>query len=709
MRTLSAVVVGVLMAVLLVPDTARAQGDELWVRQLKFTGNQAIDGQTLQSFIATTNSSFFASSPVLRWMGLGAKRVFNQRDFEADVERLKLLYRKSGFLDVAVDTVLRRTAENVYITFVIEEGPPVVVREIDIPGLDTIANSKSLTRDLPLRLGDPFNRFLMQASADTIARRLQDRGYPQAEVYLNFSVNTGQRTAKVGMDVYPGTRSVVGDVRVEGTARVDSSLVRSLLTTSRGQRYSREELFRSQRNLYRSDLFRYVAVGVDTQAYRLDSDTVPINVRVIEGRFHRVRWGAGYGTDDCIRLGAGWTARNFLGHGQILDLSGRLSKIGVAPPTSALENSICQSLAFDPETGEGDPFSQKLNYNTTLSLRRPAFLSPKNTAAVSLFAERRSSPRVFLREEFGASLSLARITSSRLGIDLVYRWANGVTEASDVNFCAYFNTCQRADIDELRRRQNLGTFTVRGTMPRANNPINPSRGYIAKLEGTLSSSILGSSSLQEFVRFIGEISWYHPIKRGYVLSWRVRGGILFAPRITLASGTDAFIPPDQRFYGGGPNDVRGFNRNELGPVVYVIDSADVVIGPGGGIDPGSLDRARVEATGGDMLTVGNLELRMPTGIWPQLRFALFVDAGSVWVRNPAAKAPFKLRITPGVGLRLNTPLGPARLDVAYNPYDFPPGRLLGSTPGGDLIVLQEDFQRSRSRGYTIHISVGQPF
>ena len=170
----------------------------------------------------------------------------------------------------------------------------------------------------------------------------------------------------------------------------------------------------------------------------------------------------------------------------------------------------------------------------------------------------------------------------------------------------------------------------------------------------------------------------------------------------------AWLRTSQRFYAGGPNDVRGYRRNELGPVVYVVDSASVV-DSNGMLDPAALQNARVEAVGGNMLAVGNVELRIPTGIWPRLRLALFIDAGSVWVRDPAALAPFRLRITPGVGLRLNTPLGPARLDVAYNPYDFPPGRLLGSTPSGDLVELSDDFQRARNRNFTIHVSVGQPF
>jgi outer membrane protein assembly complex protein YaeT len=702
-------VLGLAFAGFLAPTRAAAQfQDPLIVRQLTFEGNTALDAETMQSFIATTKSSFFATWIGVRWMGLGAKRRFSQRDFEADVERLKLLYKKSGYMQVEVDTLVRRTEENIYITFVIEEGPPVLVEELVITGLDTLPDRQALVRDLPLQLGDPFNRFLLQATKDSVVRRLQNRGYPQADAFLSYRQSGDNLNASVGLDVYPGTRSYVGDIRVEGADRLSSDMVRSLLTTSSGDQFSRENLFRSQRNLYRSDLFRYVAVGVDTLAYDFDGDSVPLEVRVIEGRFYRVRGGIGYGTDDCVRLGAGLTVRNFLGGGRIFDLSGRLSKLGVAEPFTGLADNICQQLAFDPATGEGDPFSQELNYNLTAAVRRPAFLSPKNTAAVSLFAERRSAPNVYLRQDYGLSLSLARITSSLVGLDLIYRWENGFTEASDVNFCAYFRACTREDIDELGKPQDLATLTLRGTIPRANSPINPTRGWVASVEGTLSSQILGSSPLQEFVRFIGDVAWYRPIRRGYILSWRLRGGVLFAPRITLDSGTDSYVPPDQRFYAGGPNDVRGFFRNELGPVVYVVDSASVV-DTSGMIDQAALQNAEVEAVGGNMMAVGNVELRIPTGISNRIRLAFFVDAGSVWVREPEANAPFRIRITPGMGLRFNTPLGPARADIAYNPYDFPPGPLLGTTPSGDLTLLSDNFQRGRRRGYTIHISVGQPF
>lgn len=679
------------------------QDEPLVVRQLEFHGNHAIDDQTLSSFIATTNSDWFARTPPFRWLGfLGAKRTFNERDFEADVERIKLVYRKSGYLDVGVDTAVRRTPDNVYITFRIREGPPTYVVALTITGLDTLPNARRLRRDLPLRVGDPFNRYLIQATADTIALRLQNAGYPTAEVFQSYDANRAERTATVGLDVYPGMRSVVGDVAVTGTEGIAPSVVRSLMTTRAGKSYSRQDLYRSQRNLYRSDLFRYVNVGIDSGRYGSAADTVPLMVRVIEGRSHRVRYSMGYGTDDCFRLGAGWTARNFLGNGRILDVSGRLTKIGIGEPTDfGLQDNLCQSL-------RDDQFSRKLNYNATVSIRRPAFLSPKNTAAISLFGERRSSPKVFQREEFGGSVSLARVTESQIGYDYIYRVAEGVTEADDVNFCAYFNACSPDDIVRLRQRRVLATLTARATIPRTNAAIDPTRGYIGQLEATVSSKLIGSSSFQEFVRFVGDFSWYQPLARGVVLSWRLRGGLMFAPQVALDSGSTAFIPPEQRFYAGGANDVRGYGRNELGPVVYVIDSASIVVDSSGAAPDSSFSAARVEATGGNTMTVGSVELRLPTGISSRLGMAFFVDAGSVWVRKESA-APFRLRITPGFGLRYATPLGPARLDLAYNPYDFPEGRLLLNRSDGQLVELRQDFSKSRRRGFTIHFSVGQAF
>ena len=81
-----------------------------------------------------------------------------------------------------------------------------------VGGLDTLPEEvkEETLVDLPLRQGDPFNRYVMQVTADTITRRLRDRGYPSAQVFSSFETNKDANTAKVAMDVEPGHPAVVG-------------------------------------------------------------------------------------------------------------------------------------------------------------------------------------------------------------------------------------------------------------------------------------------------------------------------------------------------------------------------------------------------------------------------------------------------------------------------------------------------------------------
>ncbi len=569
--------------------------------------------------------------------------------------RLEVLYRRSGYPHAQTDTVVRRTPTDVYITFRIKEGEPIRVTRLQVLGLDTlptVVRAQTLV-DLPLQQADPFNRFIMQATADTIARRLRDRGYPSARVFTSFESSRETETAAVTFDAAPGRRARIGEVSVVGTNRIDPQVVRNLLITRRGRLYSQDEMFQSQRNLYSSDLFRYATVNVDTIKYRPDADSVPLVVVVSEARRRRIRGGLGYATDDCFRGSLGWTTRNFLGSGgRILDLTSRISKVGVGTPFDwGLDQDICRSSREDTVG------SSKVNFNLGASIRRPAFLSPNNTIAVSLFTERRSEFKVYLRQETGTTVTLRRETPKRrIPLSLAYTLSYGHTEATAESFCASFNACTPDVVALLRQNRVLATLTASGSLPRVNNALDPSRGSLSSLDLTWSSRFLGSSSFQQFFRAVGDYSWYRPIARDVVFSWRLRGGAIFAPTVDVATLSGNFIPPEQRFYAGGPNDVRGFERNELGAVVYVVpkgevDTAAIKMRE---IDP---DRVTVAATGGNTLAVGNVELRVPSPVFSsRLRLAAFVDAGGVWDRgsgNPAV-----IRVTPGAGIRLSTPLGP---------------------------------------------------
>ncbi len=677
-----------------------AQSQPLVVRGLRFEGNRALNDVTLGAAIGTTASSAFARRGYLRWLGLGEKRFFNETEFRRDVLRLQVLYRASGFPDVVVDTMVERGDAYVNVTFDITEGEPIRVGSITAEGLPALADRARLVRDLPLAVDAPFSRFALRAAQDTLSERLWNVGYPTAEVDARWTVDSTARRAQVTLTARPGTAAVFGEVEVRGMEDVDSGFIASLVTARPGRPYRREALFRSQRALYGTDLFRFASIGIDTTRFAEGDSVAPLRVQVEEGRTHRARGSVGYATNDCFRVGAGWTARNFLGNGRVVDVTGRLSKIGVGSPFGfGADQSICSALQQDTVG------SRLANYGLNVSLRRNAFLSPDNTVVLSLFSERRSEFAVYLREEIGAGVSLTRETAVRIPITLTYRVSFGLTEANAASFCGFFNACVASDIAQLRQRRVLTTLSLGAARQRVNNLLDPTRGSVLTAELTVSSRYLGSSRLQQFARLVADGSVYVPLGRDLVFAAHLRGGGILAPRLDLASGAANFIPPEQRFYAGGPNDVRGYDRNQLGPVVYVVPLDSLEIGAAGDTTF-SPSAARVAATGGSRVVIANAELRLPApGLGDRFRLAAFVDAGALWDGTGRAA----LRITPGVGLRVASPLGPIRLDVGYNPYQLQEGSVFTADRSGNLLLVREGFRTDRAQRYTFHLSVGQAF
>lgn len=696
-------------ALLFVPIRAAAQSyaeEPTVVMGLGFEGNESISSSELSAAIATTNSSWAARTPPFKWLGLGEERLFNEREFRRDVLRVQTYYRTSGFLEVEVDTVVKRDEGTVDITFQITEGEPVVVQSLTTTGIEHIPQHENILVEFPLRVGEPFNRYLMTATGDSIVARLRNNGYPAAQVFRSFEVDRDARTADVTFEIVPGTRAFVGEVRVRGTSPVDTSFVRRQMTTRYGRTFSQEALFESQRALYQTDLFRTASVQIDSSRFAVGDTLVPLIVHVSSAPGHRIAGSVGYATTDCFRGGVTWTERNFLGGGKILTLSGNISKVGAAPPLDAgFKDNLCPALKED-SIG-----SRRINYNATASIRRPNFLnSARNTATYTVYAERVSEFKIYEREEVGASIGVLRRTSRRTPIHFTYQFSYGRTRASAANFCAFFNSCTAEDRSILQDRQRLGAVSLQVSWPRVNTILNPTKGWQASAELTHSGVYFGSSELQRFTRFLADAAWYRTLSRGVVLSWHLRGGMIFSPTTNIGGNEISFIPIEQRFYAGGPASVRGYERNELGPVVYVTPP---VAGPSDSIraeaEAGNIP-IRFAATGGNTLAVGNVELRIPSPVFgDNLRLAFFVDAGGIWQRGSTDQNPILIRVTPGFGLRVGTPLGPARLDIAWNPYDRTPGALYHQTLDGQLINTGPGFTQDRPNSYTLHFAIGQAF
>ena len=277
------------------PAFPQDNDDRPVVYGLKFEGNQYLEDLRLRASIRTTPSSAFARHPLLRWLGLGQKRYFNERDLQEDLIRLLVLYRASGFFEARIDTVVTRSDQSVDVEFLIEEGPPVRVVTVQTLGAGDVLSREDLS-DMPLQLGDPFDRLLLLATADSIRAIVRNRGYPFAEVFSNFDEDRVARVADVQFDVDFGSVAYIDSIDIQGPTTVDERVVRRMLSIREGDRFSESGLLESQIELYRIGVFDYVDVSLADSTYdSLDDSLVNIRAQVSEGRLQRVR--AGFGSE----------------------------------------------------------------------------------------------------------------------------------------------------------------------------------------------------------------------------------------------------------------------------------------------------------------------------------------------------------------------------------------------------------------------------
>ncbi len=709
LRALASVLLVAVSAAAPLPLAAQQEQQRV-VRGLSFEGNHALDDYTLSTAISTSNSSWFARAFLIRSIGLGEKRSFNELEFRRDVIRLLLLYRQSGYMNAVVDTIVRREDRDVYVTFRIYEGEPVRLTRLDILGFDSVGNVAALKRSLPLQVGDPFNRFLFQASADTIVSGLRNRGYLFGTVLRNFDVDAAALTAQATLEAVPGPRVRIGEVVITGADQVDTATVRRMLSVKPNDWFRQDQLYQTQRDLYGLGMFRSVNVVLaDTAPPPPGDSTVRVLVRVSDAPHHRIRIGGGYGSIDCFRFQGGWTAYDFFGGARTLDLTGQLSKIGAGFPTDAgFRENVCRFL-------RDDQTSDTANYNATVTLRQPAFLSPRHTASFAVFAERRSEFKAYTRQAIGANFGVTFNARRDVPLTVGYSYSLGRTTADPAVYCSVFLLCNASDQGFLANRRAFGAVRISGVRGRVNSVLDPSGGSVMQLTLVHASRYVLSDTLYEFNRGELDVAKYYSLSRRTVLAWRIRGGTILPQRITLLGKPTRFVPPDQRFYAGGPNSVRGYALNELGPRVYVTDSIEVQ-----GTDT-TYRNLRASPTGGNTVFTANLELRVATPIFPErVRLGLFVDVGQVWERGDTLTSVSGVRVTPGLGLRFITPLGPVRLDATYNGYPQEPGPLylLNTTnksltavtdTAGNQVTLRPTLPRSFWRRVVVQFAVGQAF
>src|SRR5215217_5615862 len=120
------------------------------LRALEFSGNRALTDATLTNAIESVPSSGLRRRS--RWFG--ERRCLAPGALLRDLARLMLLYRRSGYPAVRVDTVVQHpdSASRV-VRFVITEGPPIRVDSVALVGVTGDTLRRRLMKHVTLRPG----------------------------------------------------------------------------------------------------------------------------------------------------------------------------------------------------------------------------------------------------------------------------------------------------------------------------------------------------------------------------------------------------------------------------------------------------------------------------------------------------------------------------------------------------------------------------
>jgi outer membrane protein insertion porin family len=670
-------------------DLACDPGDRE-VRWLEFDGNRAFSDRELALKIYTTPSSITRRATRI----FGARRCLDSRALRTDVLRLQTFYRTKGYYDAKVDTLLTALgSSSVGVTFRINEGQPVRIDSLVIAGLDSLSRDDraAVLGAVGLRVGDVFDRERLENAVRGIRGQLWNRGYPRADVLRDYRRNG--RRASLQLTLLPGRRARLGPIRVTVDTtealrpgevghrqQIPQPVVLRIAGLREGELYRERDLVAAQRNLYQTNAYRHVDVRIAADSLQPPGDSViVVEIELREDLMRQIDAQVGWATLDCFRVWTQYTDKNFLSGARRLELTAQTSKLGYGYP-AGFARDLCRG------TLGNDPFSDTLHYFVGATLRQPAILGTRFTPAFSMYRERRGEYLAYLRSTLiGGEASATRELRGGIPLRLAYTFEYGNTQAQPGMLCAVFNRCDSESRAAIQANLPLAVASAAAARVRTDNQVSPTRGTSLRLEFRTSSRALGSASDLQFSKGTVDGAWYRPL-RGGTLAARLRLGAVVGTHLSFDNNVRFFVPPQERLYAGGATSVRGFQQNELGALVYIAadppDTVTVNGEPTLRVDAQGRVLRRVPV-GGNSLVVGNLDYRFRTPFLPDLlQFSVFTDAGEVWNRGEVTRGfGFeRLRWTPGIGLRIFSPVGPVQVNAAYNPYPYPSGPIYYDAP-----------------------------
>jgi len=543
------------------------EGDRARIRQINLVGNSTYSDKDLLE-------AFELKTP--HWLSfIRQDDRYSREALSGDLEALRSYYMDRGFADFAIESTqvaIAPNKEDIFITVNLSEGERYKISDVRLAG-DLILSEEQLNPFVLIKPGQIYSQRLISSSAEYIRLRLGEEGYSFATIDPVPELDREAKTVEITLYVDPKNRVYVRRVNFNGADSVTDEVFRREMRQFEGGFLSNSKIERSRIRLQRLPYIEEVAV--ETNPVPGTPDLVDVDFDIKEGLPGQFGGGLGYSQSQKLVFNANFVHTNFFGTGTRLAIdvnTGRFQTVYSVSHTNPYStiNGVSRTLSFsyrditqftvDASQLDTKAFSARLEFAYPLS----------------------EFQTLVLGAGWNDSELLASTGSSLQAQEWVLNNGNTFIESrvSGTQFATYeliagwiFDSRNRSLFADRGGRQSL----------------------------TLSYAVPGSEV--EFYTLRYSLRRYLPLTRWFTLS--LNADIRFGE----ALGDTIALPPNRNNFAGGPNTVRGYRENGLGP-------RDSFGNP----------------YGGNLLTVGQAELilPLPAGWRSRTRLALFFDVGNVF-------------------------------------------------------------------------------
>jgi outer membrane protein insertion porin family len=272
------------------------KGDKVKVKSIDFEGNSLMSDAKLKKSFKNTKQK----NP----LRLLKKSKYIKEKYKEDLASVISAYKEKGFRDARIisDSVTYDKKSNtIAIKVNLEEGRKYYFGDIRYLG-NTVYTDRQLNALLGIKKGDVYNGTILE-------KRIADQSKPDGEDITNLYQNNGYlfsninpvevRTVNDTIDfeirITEGPIAYFNKITVVGNDKTNDHVIYRELRTKPGQKYSKEDLIRSIREIGQLGFFDPEAIKPDFKNVDPQAGTVDIEYNVVEKGSSQIELQGGYG------------------------------------------------------------------------------------------------------------------------------------------------------------------------------------------------------------------------------------------------------------------------------------------------------------------------------------------------------------------------------------------------------------------------------